>query len=101
MNIHCASVLICSKGRRLYLEGSLQTRRWVSSDGHERYTTEVLLAKYKGELVLLESPEEKQQVSDASTETVNIPRPNTVASGRTSGNYGTQSLNAQTRQHWR
>ncbi|KAL8454560.1 hypothetical protein Emed_000281 [Eimeria media] len=48
------------KGRRLYVEGSLQTRRWVTSDGQERYTTEVLLSKYKGELVLLESPEDRQ-----------------------------------------
>ncbi|KAL8272703.1 hypothetical protein Esti_003407 [Eimeria stiedai] len=48
------------KGRRLYVDGSLQTRRWVTSDGQERYTTEVLLSKYKGELVLLESPEDRQ-----------------------------------------
>lgn len=48
-----------SKGRRLYVDGTLQTRRWVASDGQERYTTEVLLSKYKGELVLLESPEDK------------------------------------------
>ncbi|KAL8431382.1 hypothetical protein Efla_001737 [Eimeria flavescens] len=44
------------KGRRVYVEGALQTRRWVAADGQDRYTTEVLLSKYKGELVLLESP---------------------------------------------
>ncbi|KAL8450802.1 hypothetical protein Emag_003090 [Eimeria magna] len=36
-----------------------KTRRWMTPDGQERYTTEVLLSKYKGELVLLESPEDR------------------------------------------
>lgn len=54
------------KGRRLYVDGTLQTRRWVASDGQERYTTEVLLSKYKGELVLLESPEDKHGGAAAS-----------------------------------
>ncbi|CDJ41307.1 Single-stranded DNA-binding protein, related [Eimeria tenella] len=54
------------KGRRLYVDGSLQTRRWVASDGQERYTTEVLLSKYKGELVLLESPEERHAAAAAA-----------------------------------
>ncbi|OEH74022.1 single-stranded DNA-binding related protein [Cyclospora cayetanensis] len=59
------------KGRRLYVDGSLQTRRWVASDGQERYTTEVLLSKYKGELVLLESPEDKH--AGASTHRASSP----------------------------
>lgn len=54
------------KGRRLYVDGSLQTRRWVASDGQERYTTEVVLSKYKGELVLLEGTEDKRLGASAS-----------------------------------
>ena len=42
-----------SKGRTVYLEGSLQTRKWTDNSGQERYTTEVVLTRFKGELVLL------------------------------------------------
>ncbi|ANA12900.1 single-stranded DNA-binding protein [Acetobacter oryzifermentans] len=43
------------KGRKVYLEGSLQTRKWTGQDGKENYTTEIVLAAYRGELVLLDS----------------------------------------------
>lgn len=43
------------KGSRVYLEGSLQTRKWQDRDGNDRYTTEVVLQKYRGDLVLLDS----------------------------------------------
>jgi len=42
-----------SKGRSVYLEGSLQTRKWTDQSGQERYTTEVVLQRFRGELVLL------------------------------------------------
>ena len=42
-----------SKGRTVYLEGTLQTRKWQDQGGQERYTTEVVLARFRGELVLL------------------------------------------------
>lgn len=41
------------KGSKLYLEGQLQTRRWQDKDGHDRYTTEVVLQAYRSELQLL------------------------------------------------
>ena len=43
------------KGRKVYLEGSLQTRKWTDQGGQERYTTEVVLAAFRGELTLLDS----------------------------------------------
>ena len=43
------------KGRKVYLEGSLQTRKWTGQDGKENYTTEVVIAAYRGELVLLDN----------------------------------------------
>ncbi|WP_124298018.1 single-stranded DNA-binding protein, partial [Acetobacter pasteurianus] len=43
------------KGRKVYLEGSLQTRKWTDQGGQERYTTEVVMAAYRGELVLLDN----------------------------------------------
>ena len=43
------------KGRKVYLEGSLQTRKWTDQSGQERFTTEVVLAAFRGELVLLDN----------------------------------------------
>ena len=41
------------KGSKVYLEGKLQTRKWQDRSGQDRYSTEVVLAKYGGQLVLL------------------------------------------------
>ncbi len=43
------------KGRKVYIEGALQTRKWTDQSGQERYTTEVVLSKFRGELVLIDS----------------------------------------------
>ncbi|WP_215762218.1 single-stranded DNA-binding protein [Acetobacter sp. P1H12_c] len=45
------------KGRKVYLEGALQTRKWTDQSGQERYTTEVIVERFRGELVLLDSKE--------------------------------------------
>lgn len=42
------------KGSKVYLEGALQTRKWTGNDGQERYTTEVVLQRFRGELTLLD-----------------------------------------------
>lgn len=42
------------KGSKLYIEGSLQTRKWTDQQGQERYTTEVVLQRFRGELLLLD-----------------------------------------------
>src|SRR5262249_47851112 len=42
------------KGAKVYLEGALQTRKWTDQSGQERYTTEVVLQKYRGELTMLD-----------------------------------------------
>lgn len=44
------------KGSRVYLEGQLQTRKWQDQSGADRYSTEVVLRPYAGELVLLDAP---------------------------------------------
>src|SRR6202046_5725922 len=43
------------KGRKVYIEGALQTRKWTDQSGQERYTTEVVLGQFRGELVLIDS----------------------------------------------
>lgn len=42
------------KGSKVYLEGQLQTRKWTDNGGAERYSTEVVLSKFKGELTMLD-----------------------------------------------
>jgi single-strand DNA-binding protein len=42
------------KGAKLYLEGALQTRKWTDQSGAEKYTTEIVLQKYRGELTMLD-----------------------------------------------
>jgi single-strand DNA-binding protein len=43
------------KGSKVYLEGQLQTRKWQGQDGADKYTTEVVLQRFRGELVMLDS----------------------------------------------
>lgn len=43
------------KGSKVYLEGQIQTRKWQGQDGQDRYTTEIVLQRFRGELVLLDS----------------------------------------------
>ena len=43
------------KGSKLYIEGQLQTRKWVDNDNQERYTTEIVLQNYNSSLILLDS----------------------------------------------
>jgi single-strand DNA-binding protein len=41
------------KGSTVYVEGALQTRKWTDQQGMERYSTEVVLQKFRGELTML------------------------------------------------
>jgi single-strand DNA-binding protein len=43
------------KGSKVYVEGQIQTRKWQGQDGNDRYTTEIVLQRFRGELVLLDS----------------------------------------------
>jgi single-strand DNA-binding protein len=43
------------KGSKLYVEGQLQTRKWQDKEGLDRYTTEIVLGRFRGELTMLDS----------------------------------------------
>jgi len=43
------------KGMKVYLEGALQTRKWQDQQGQDRYSTEVVLQKFRGELQMLDA----------------------------------------------
>jgi single-strand DNA-binding protein len=42
------------KGSKVYIEGALETRKWQDQSGQDRYTTEIVLRPYRGELTLLD-----------------------------------------------
>lgn len=42
------------KGSKVYIEGQLQTRKWQDQSGQDRYSTEVVLQQYRGELTMLD-----------------------------------------------
>lgn len=44
------------KGSKIYIEGQLQTRKWTDQSGVEKYTTEIVLSAYRGQIVLLGDP---------------------------------------------
>lgn len=46
------------KGSKLYIEGELKTRKWQDQSGQDKYTTEIVLRPYRGELVLLDRREQ-------------------------------------------
>ena len=43
------------KGSKIYVEGALQTRKWTDQNNQERYSTEVVLQRFRGELTMLDS----------------------------------------------
>ena len=60
------------KGSTVYLEGQLQTRKWTDQQsGQEKYTTEVVLQRYRGELTLLGSRSDNQISNDHQNDQIN------------------------------
>jgi single-strand DNA-binding protein len=43
------------KGSKIYVEGQLQTRKWTDQTGQERYTTEIIVPRFRGEITMLDS----------------------------------------------
>ena len=53
------------KGSKVYLEGQIQTRKWQDQSGQDKYSTEVVLQRFRGELVLLDKREGGGSFEDA------------------------------------
>jgi len=53
-NISSIAERYLKKGSKVYLEGSLQTRKWTDASGVEKYSTEVVLQRFNGNLTLLD-----------------------------------------------
>ena len=55
------------KGSKVYIEGQLETRKWTDASGTEKYSTEVVLRPYRGEIIFLDS---KSEVDDSSSKVI-------------------------------
>ena len=55
------------KGSKVYLEGQIQTRKWQDQSGQDRYSTEVVLQRFRGELVLLDRARGRRRAAMAAT----------------------------------
>lgn len=64
-----------TKGRSVYIEGQLQTRRWTDQNGQERWATEVVIPRFRGELVLLGGRGEAEAPSPEPSAGPAAPRP--------------------------
>ena len=62
------------KGSKLYIEGQLQTRSWIDKSGNERYVTEIVLGKFKGDIMMLDPKKDVSPlaVSSASKDSAPI-----------------------------
>ena len=54
------------KGSKVYVEGSLQTRKWTDNSGQDRFTTEIVVGNFKGEIILLDPRGESSDSSFAA-----------------------------------
>ena len=60
------------KGSKVYIEGQLETRKWTDASGTEKYSTEVVLRPYRGEIIFLDSKSEVDNSSSNVTEDDNV-----------------------------
>ena len=70
------------KGAKVYLEGSLQTRKWTDQEGKERYSTEVVLQNFNSTLTMLDGRGEGESGGGG------ISSPREVSGGRSEGGRG-------------
>lgn len=74
------------RGSKVYLEGQLQTRKWTDQSGQDRYSTEVVLQKYRGELSLLDARNDGFSESEFGGSSYEAPK-SVSSSGGSSGSY--------------
>ena len=68
------------KGSKVYVEGSLQTRKFTDQSGQDRYTTEIVIGTYRGELIVLD-----QRSDNGSAGSFSSGESNTVSSAAGAG----------------
>jgi single-strand DNA-binding protein len=61
------------KGAKVYIEGAIETRKWTDKAGQEKYTTEIVLRPYSGELLMLDSRKDDAPAPEAPNTDDEIP----------------------------
>ena len=56
------------KGSRIYIEGQLQTRKWQDQSGQEKYTTEIVLQNYSGNMTILDSQNDGMSINSSQSD---------------------------------
>lgn len=82
------------KGSKVYIEGQLQTRKWQDNSGQDRYTTEIVLQNYSGQLTMLDGRTGATGFNDSANsdfEMSSSARPRDVTSGGRGGKLGGNS----------
>jgi single-strand DNA-binding protein len=74
------------KGSKIALEGQLQTRKWTDNAGVEKYSTEIVLQRFRGELVILDGAGNGERAESGSNAGFSGRRPSPAGGGRPSGN---------------
>ena len=75
------------KGSKVYIEGQLETRKWQDQSGAEKYTTEIVLRPYRGELTLLDGREGGSGAAGGSYEDRGAPDDYQGGGSQVSGGY--------------
>ena len=75
------------KGSKVYLEGQLQTRKWTDQQGQERYTTEIVLGRYRGEMTMLDTRGGGDEQGMGESHDA-FPSSGSSSSGGSSGGFG-------------
>ncbi len=73
---------LIKKGMKIYIEGQLQTRKWQDASGTDKYSTEIVLKQYRGELVLLDKLEQRNSISNENKALENNDRPVEAFTGK-------------------
>jgi hypothetical protein len=77
-------LIALKKGSKVYIEGALQTRKFTDASGTEKYSTEIVLGAYRGELVVLDGRADGNGVSaDATVDNSDAGWDSTAATGKT------------------
>jgi single-strand DNA-binding protein len=75
------------KGAKLYIEGQLQTRKWTDKEGQERYTTEIVLGRFNGQLTMLDGRSGGEGFSGGPDDDA-APAPRAASGGMSRGGGG-------------
>jgi single-strand DNA-binding protein len=81
------------KGSKIYVEGALQTRKWLSQDNVERYVTEIAVQAYNSNITLLDSSGDKSNSNGNINQYNDSPGKSSIKNNSESMTYNVEDLN--------